>query len=194
MSSQSLPQTPTTAHSTIGDTAILGNPTFALVCSVSCPGNVVLRAYDLAVALRDTGITVIGGFHSPMEQEILSILLRGTQPIIVCPARGVDGMRVPTALRAGIADGRLLLLSPFTGKQRRATAELADERNRFVAAKATQVFIAHAVPGGKTEGLCREVLSWGKPVYTFDSPSNAHLIAMGAVPVTGDADWVRSLN
>ena len=116
-----------------------------------------------------------------MPVRCLSILLRGKQPVIVCPARRIDGMRVPTALRAGIADGRLLLLSPFTEKQRRATGELAHERKRFVAALATRVFIAHAAPGGMTEALCREVLSWGKTVHTFDTPSNAHIIAMGAV-------------
>ena len=28
--------------------------------------------------------------------------------------------------------------------------------------------------------MCREVVAWGKPVYTFDSPHNATLITLGA--------------
>jgi hypothetical protein len=35
---------------------------------VPCPGEIILGAYDLAVALRDAGIAVAGGFHASMEQ------------------------------------------------------------------------------------------------------------------------------
>ena len=83
-----------------------------------------------------------------------------------------------------MADGRILLLSPFTEKSRRVTAGLAGARNKFVAALAHSVFIAHAEPGGKTEQFCREVLSWGKPVLTFDSDENANLLGLGANPVS----------
>lgn len=47
--------------------------------------------------LRDAGVTVIGEFHSPMEKECLNILLRGSQPIIVCPARSLENMRIKPA-------------------------------------------------------------------------------------------------
>src|SRR5438105_10760417 len=73
-----------------GNFDILDTHKVALFCSVSCPGNLIVQTYDLAVALRLAGVTVIGGFHSPMEKECLSVLLRGTQPVIVCPARGIE--------------------------------------------------------------------------------------------------------
>jgi len=50
-----------------------------------------------------------------------------------------------------------------------------------VAALAQSVFITHAEPGGKTEQFCQEVLSWGKPVLTFKSNENAHLVGLGAM-------------
>ncbi|MGH2486381.1 MAG: DNA-processing protein DprA [Ktedonobacterales bacterium] len=165
----------------IGNPAILANAPLALLCSVRCPGAIILKAYDLAVALRDNGVPVAGGFHSPMERECLRVLLRGAQPVIVCPARGVEGMRVPAAWRTPIEQGRLLIVSPFQ-RGRRATQALAVERNRFVAALAAAVFVAHATPGGKTEALCREVVTWGKPLYTFDTPDNDNLLALGALP------------
>jgi hypothetical protein len=59
----------------------------ALFCSRKCPGSVILRAYDLAVALRDAAVPVIGGFQTPMEREMLAVLLRGTQPVTVVDAR-----------------------------------------------------------------------------------------------------------
>jgi len=33
---------------------------------------------------------VISGFHTPAEKECLRILLRGAQPIIICPARSIE--------------------------------------------------------------------------------------------------------
>src|SRR5438874_11847977 len=100
----------------LGDRAILSRPALGLICSVKCPGRVVLKTFDAVRELRDHGIAVAGGFHSPMEKECLDFLLRGDQPVIVCPARGLAHMRVPGAWRAAIDAGRLLVLSPFGDK------------------------------------------------------------------------------
>ena len=48
------------------------------------------------------------------------------------------------------------------------------------------ILIAHAGKGSKTESLCRDLLAQGKPVFTLDSPDNAHLIEFGATPVLAD--------
>lgn len=166
----------------LGDLRILDGRKLGFFCSVKCPGDLIVQTYDLACALRDAGVTVIGGFHSPMEKECLALLLKGTQPVIVCPARGLDRMRIPAEWKAPLAAGRLLVLSPFQ-KPRRPTAELAQRRNEFVAALADAVLVAHARPASKTETFCREVLAWGKPVLTLESPENAGLAAMGAVAI-----------
>jgi hypothetical protein len=128
-------------------------------------------------------VTVIGGFHSPKEREFLAALLRGPQSVIVSPARALGNARIPTEWKKPLEDGRLLLLSPFEDKLRRATAALAQERNRFVAALADEVFIAYAAAGGKTEVFAREIIRWGKSVYTLDDPANAALISLGAKPI-----------
>ena len=169
--------------------AALGNPTIlqskilALFCSVRCPGHLILKAHDLAQKLKQADMTVIGGFHSPVERECLRILLRGLKPVILCPARSLSGMRMRTEYKKPIEEGRLLLLSPFKEKQRRNTAETAMERNRFAGALADIVFVAHASPNSKMEKFCREVLTWGGRLYTFESESNSNLIQFGAKPV-----------
>jgi predicted Rossmann fold nucleotide-binding protein DprA/Smf involved in DNA uptake len=81
-----------------GNLDILQRKKLALFCSVKCPGTLILQTYDLARVLRNAGVTVISGFHSPMEKECLALLLRGTQPVIVCPARSIERMRVPSLL------------------------------------------------------------------------------------------------
>ncbi|MBI2938907.1 MAG: hypothetical protein HYY04_00580 [Chloroflexi bacterium] len=128
-------------------------------------------------------MTVVGGFHSPMEKECLTVLLRGTQPVVICPARSIAGMRLPSEWKAPLTAGRLLLLSGFAEGERRATGDLAWARNKLVAALADEVFIAYARPGGETDRLCRLALGWGKPLLTLASPENAGLITLGATPI-----------
>jgi predicted Rossmann fold nucleotide-binding protein DprA/Smf involved in DNA uptake len=179
--------------SAIGNFSILHNKTIALFCSVQCPGDLMLKTYDLAVALRDRQQTVISGFHSPIEQECLTLLLCGSQAVIHCPARSLDNLRLKAEWETAIAQNRLLLLSLFPAYQHRATTKLAQTRNQFVAAIADAIFIAYANPNGKTIALAQQVLAWGKPLFTLASDNNQELITMGAKPLE-PATEVDSIN
>ena len=153
---------------------------WALFCSGSCPAQVILKAHELAQQFRASGVPTIGGYHSPVEKECLRVLLRGSQPIILCPARSIENMRLNPAWKGGLAEGRLLLLSIFEGKHRRSTAALANQRNAFVAALADKICIAHASEGSKTLQFAQQISEWGKPLFTFDTPANRSLFQCGA--------------
>jgi predicted Rossmann fold nucleotide-binding protein DprA/Smf involved in DNA uptake len=183
-------QTPECIFS-LGDLDILRRKTLALFCSVKCPGDLILQTYDLARELRDAGIVVISGFHSPMEKECLSLLLRGKQPVIWCPAKRLTANRLSKEYADPISDGRLLMLSPFGERVKRARQDIARFRNEFVGALADQVFVAYAAPGGKTESFYKKVLGWAKPLLTFDDPINAALLSSGARPYTGFNAFTR---
>ena len=163
-----------------GNLSLLDEPLTALFCSNRCPGDLILKTYDFARAMRDADVPVIGGFQTPMERECLRLLLRGSQPLVVCPARGIDNMRIPRDWRSAFDEGRLLVLSPFPATARRPTAELAAQRNDLVADLAQRVFIAHAAPGSKTEAFAHKLTDTGKPLLTLDSPANEELLGMGA--------------
>ncbi len=156
------------ALQTIGPVTLLAARRTALFCSARTPGDAILRAHDSARQLRDEGITVISGFHSPIEKDCLRILLRGKQPIIVCPGRAIEGMRIPPECRAAFEAGRLLFLSAFVQQPKRVTKESALRRNEVVAALADEVFIAHITPGGRTEDLARMLKRWRVPVLWHD--------------------------
>jgi len=163
----------------IGNQKILQTKKLALFCSRKCPGNLILKAYDLARSLRDADTTVISGFHTPVEKECLRILLRGKQPLIICPARSIEGMRIPSKWKQPIAQGRLLLLSPFEKKHRRMTAALAEQRNRLVASSADEILFIHAATGSQTEHFARSCLQGGKSVRTINDPGNLNLLQLG---------------
>ncbi len=163
----------------LGNLDILQTKPLALFCSRKCPGNLILQTYDLAQKWRDQAVTVIGGFHSPMERECLNILLRSPHPVIICPAHRLP-RRIEPEFKRPLAEGRLLLLSAFPDTVKRATVETAHQRNRIVAALADRVFIPYAEPDSQTEFFAREITGWGKPVYTIASEANRSLMAIGA--------------
>ncbi len=151
----------------LGNLDLLSLPKTGLFCSARCPGYVILPAYDQASRWRDAGRCIISGFHSPVERECLGILLRGSQPIILCPARSLP-QRVLAEWRQPLANGRLLILSCFTDTATRATAELATRRNEIVAALADEVWFAHITPGGQSERLTHRLTEWRIPFSTLD--------------------------
>ena len=125
---------------------------------------------------------MISGFHSPMEQECLRILLRSPRPVIWCLARGLykNIPASPVDCRAAVAEGRLVMVSPFAEKVHYITAKTAAVRNQLVADLAETIVVAHAAAGGKTEALCRRILESGKPLFTFEHPDNQALLDLGA--------------
>lgn len=165
--------------SALGNMDILQNKILAVFSSAKCPGKIILQTYDLMKNFREAGLTVISGFHSPMERECLNILLKGKQPVIFCHARGIEGLRIKPEYRKPLEEGRLLILSPFPEKAKRISAERAFERNRFIAALADSIFIPHAALNSNTEQLCKELQDWNKPAYTFPIETNSNLIAIG---------------
>jgi predicted Rossmann fold nucleotide-binding protein DprA/Smf involved in DNA uptake len=133
----------------LGNLDILSQPKTALFCSTRCPGDAILRAYDQAVHWRNMGRCIVSGFHSPVEKECLQILLRGKQSIIISPARGLEKIRLAEGWQKPLTNGQLLIISRFTGRDRRVTSALAVRRNEFVAALADEVWFAHIAPGGE---------------------------------------------
>ena len=148
----------------LGPAELLGARKVALFCSARTPGEAILRAHDAARRMRDEGVTVISGFHSPIEKECLKILLRGKHPIIICPGRAIQSMRIPADCSAAFDAGRILFLSPFTKEPARVTKESALRRNEVVAALADEAYVAHIERGGKTDQIVRKLIQWKVPI------------------------------
>ncbi len=116
-----------------------------------------------------------------MEKECLDLLLRGRQRVVICPALSIERMRLPVTWPVASAEARLLVLSPFDAHHRQPTAVLAEQRNRFAAALADEIFVAHASDGSRIDRLCAEIMAQGKRMYTLDLVENTRLIQRGAI-------------
>ena len=163
-----------------GDAAILQRRKLALFCSIKCPGDLIIRAQDYAKNFGGQELTIISGFHSPIEKECLTVLVRGSSPLVYCPARSIERMRLVKPWNIFVEKGRGLILSPFAPGTHQMSAEYAAQRNRFIASLADDVLIIYASPGGKLMELARDVVDQKKTLWTFASDYNKELAQLGA--------------
>jgi predicted Rossmann fold nucleotide-binding protein DprA/Smf involved in DNA uptake len=170
----------------LGNLELLSRPGLAVIGSVRCPAGLILRAQDLAGVLKDANFNILGGFHSPVEREMVTVLLRGSVGLTVGIARGLASMRLPKQYWKPLADGKLLLLS-LSQSDRRITRRLAWKRTRLLALLADLVLVVHAAHGSDTSDLCEFLLSVGKKVVGFEHPANKHLAQYGVTLVEGSA-------
>lgn len=164
--------------SAIGNLNLLQTTKLGILCSVRCPAKIILKTQDYLRSLRGKA-TVISGFHSPVEKECLRILSREESPVIICPARSIDTLKIPPAWEVQVQKGKLLVLSMFPKQYKRFDARLAYQRNKFVAVVADRMLIPFADKRSKTLELIRFMISKGKHVAAIDVPENAHLFGLG---------------
>jgi predicted Rossmann fold nucleotide-binding protein DprA/Smf involved in DNA uptake len=136
----------------LGNKDILKCHKVAFLCSRRCPAEIILKSYDWAIEQREKGVCVISGFHSKIERDVLDFLLPGKQPIILVLARTMK-KRFEPKIQNEINAGRLLVISPFDVSVKRASAETAIIRNKFMAKLADELYVAYAKPGGNLEKL-----------------------------------------
>lgn len=130
-----------------GNLTLLDRMPTAFLCSTRCPGDKVLEIYAWARRQCDEGGTVISGFHTPVEKDVLAILARRGAKIIWAPARDLP-KTTPPLLQSAEAEGRLLVVTPFEdGKPSRPTKASCSIRNRFVLAFSRIQFLPHVAEG-----------------------------------------------
>ncbi|HEY6332206.1 MAG TPA: DNA-processing protein DprA [Blastocatellia bacterium] len=172
----------------IGNAYLLGGKKLGLFCADGCPGELAVHAYLLAQYLRRSPIAFVSGFETQVEGECLKITLDSSQPVVICPAREIESMRVPEAWKAALEMGRLLIITPFS-EISRTSGQNIKYRDRMVGALADQTIAVYAEAEQKSEVLFSEIVGWNKPLYTFSNSSNKanrKLISLGAKPIFPD--------
>ena len=124
----------------------------AFLCSQRCPAGIVLKSYDWAKRQREDGSCIVCGNHSQIEKDVFSILMKGKQPVILMLARGMKSRWDP-GIDQAIADGRLLVLSPFEQGIKRVTRATAKVRNSLLVEMSDQIMVAYASLGGQLNQL-----------------------------------------
>jgi predicted Rossmann fold nucleotide-binding protein DprA/Smf involved in DNA uptake len=131
----------------VGNAALLEQPLTAFFASRRCSGRAIRTAMDWAVEQARNKTPLIGGFHSPLEQSVLEVMLVAHAPVVIVIARKLETARLPVAWRDAVQARTAAVVSMNDTKQR-LTAERAMRRNHWIAAQATQIVVAEAVLGG----------------------------------------------
>lgn len=151
------------------------HPLIAFFSSVKAPARAILQAHELAQQWRTQPVTIVSGFHSPLEEEVWSVLMQDLVDFR-SPLPEQEGPRLVKVLARGMvqrfsaqeehcmATDTLAFVSPFPTTVKRPTKATALFRNQTAAALATSMLIAHAEASSSTaqlEGLARQ---WAMPM------------------------------
>ena len=145
-----------------GNEALLSGPMTAFMAPGRIDIRSVMPAYDWARQAAREGLTVVGGFSSRLEQDVLSYLLRGRGGIVVVLARRMYA-RPPKAWQEPLQQGRLLIIS--TGSETRQSRQSAQRRNRYIASIATEVVFPSMPPADSSlRPVYDDLTAQGKPL------------------------------
>lgn len=99
-------------------------------------------AYEIA---KNKDAVVISGFQSPLEKEVLGILLQGQCGIIYVQNAHLY-KKVPEKFQAAFEAERLLFASLSGDNRRRFSQTQADRRNQWIASEASAIIFASVTP------------------------------------------------
>lgn len=141
----------------IGNATLLTQPLTAFFASRQCSGVAIRAAMAWAIEQARNKNPVISGFHSPLEQSVLEVLLTAGAPCVMVIARKLEQAHLPPSWIQAAQNGTAAVVS-MDDTIRQLSAEMAFRRNEWVAKHAARIVIAHASPGGS---LRQHALQWG---------------------------------
>lgn len=140
----------------IGNMALLGQPLTAFFASRRCSGRAIRAAMDWTVSQALMKTPLIGGFHSPLEQSVLEVMLAAHAPVVIVIARKLETAQLSDAWREAVQAEAIAVVS-MNDTQQRLTADFAMRRNYWIAHHSAHIVVAEAAPGG---GLASCIVGW----------------------------------
>lgn len=116
---------------------------------------------DWAVEQARARNTLIGGFHSPLEQSALQVVLTAHAPVVIVIARQLHAASFPVAWREAATAGIAAVIS-MEDSQQRLTAEQAMRRNHWIACRSEHIVVAEASPNGSLATCVAQWVSEGR--------------------------------
>lgn len=151
----------------VGAAGLLQGPLTAFFASRQCPGTTIRAATNWALQQARERCAVIGGFHSPLEQSVLRLMMEAGGATVVVLARPVSGATLDSTWHGAIGAGRMAVVSRAARNQR-LTGQAAHDRNDIAARLANQIVVGHASPDGTLARQCVRWLSDGLSLRYLD--------------------------
>jgi predicted Rossmann fold nucleotide-binding protein DprA/Smf involved in DNA uptake len=171
----------------VGNPALLSHQLLGIVSSRRVDSDLEAKTAQLLkqiVSLKD--VAFVSGWHSPLEEEALRILLAHEATVVLCVAKSLDRFIAPMGVESRLTDGKALLLTHCSTKAKRITRNASMRRNELIVELTKALLVVSAPEGSASLSLARSALHRGKFVLTPEHPFNKELLASGALPATLD--------
>jgi predicted Rossmann fold nucleotide-binding protein DprA/Smf involved in DNA uptake len=171
----------------VGDPAVLKHPLLGIISARQIDSDLASKTAQLLkqlASLKD--VAFVSGWHSPLEEEALRILLAQEATIVLCVAKSLDRFVPSMGVESRVTDGKALLLTHCSTKAKRITRNASMRRNELIVELAKALLVLSAPEGSASLSLAKSALRRGKLVVTPEHPMNKELLASGALPATLD--------
>jgi predicted Rossmann fold nucleotide-binding protein DprA/Smf involved in DNA uptake len=166
-----------------GEPAILTGKLLGIISARQIDSDLALKSSQL---LKQLGflkeVSFVSGWHSPLEEEALRILLAQGASIVFCVSKSLNRFSPPMELGSQVSQGDVLLLTHCSPKAKRISRDASIRRNELVIGLAAAVLVLSAPEGSASLKLAKSALLQGKPVLTPEHRMNKELLATGALP------------
>jgi predicted Rossmann fold nucleotide-binding protein DprA/Smf involved in DNA uptake len=170
-----------------GDLTILNHTLLGIISARQVDSDLASECSQLLkqlVFLKD--VSFVGGWHSPLEEEALQVLLAQEASIVFCVSKSLDRFVPSIELGSRVSQGQALLLTHCSPKAKRITRDASIRCNQLVVELAKALLVLSAPEGSASLNLARSALRQGKTVHTLEHRLNKDLLIAGAVPATLD--------
>ena len=170
-----------------GDPTILDRTLLGIISARQIDSDLALESSELLkklVFMKD--VSFVGGWHSPLEEEALRIVLAQKASMIFCVAKSLDRFVPSIEVASRVSQGQTLLLTHCSPKAKRITRDASVRRNQLVVELAKTILVLSAPEGSASLNLARSALRQGKTVHTLEHRLNKDLLIAGAIPATSD--------
>lgn len=118
----------------VGDPDILKGRLIGIISARKIDADLALKTSQLLKQLVHlSDVSFVSGWHSPLEEEALRILLAETARIIFCLPKSLDKFVPSTEIKKSIARGQTLLVTHCSPNAKRVSRDASLRRNQLVA-------------------------------------------------------------
>jgi predicted Rossmann fold nucleotide-binding protein DprA/Smf involved in DNA uptake len=170
-----------------GDLTLLNHKLLGIISARQIDPDLASESSHLLKHLVFTkDVSLVGGWHSPLEEEALRVLIAQEASIVFCVSKSLDRFVPSIELGSRVSQGQALLLTHCSPKAKRITRDASIRCNQLVVGLAKALLILSAPEGSASLNLARSALRQGKTVHTLEHRLNKNLLIAGAVPATLD--------
>lgn len=123
---------------------------------------------DWALQQAQAKTVVVSGFHSPLEQSVLKVLMEERSPVVAVLARTLGGTKLPSEWAQPMTQGQMAVVCTVT-KLTRLTQDAATTRNDHAAQLVGGIVVACASASGTLANLCTQWRTEGRGVSRLEA-------------------------